>query len=187
MVEMRKRGGARPGAGRPAGEPTTVVRLPLPLAAIARRMKDGSLRAGDINAFLDISARTTASVPLASTAAAFGIPSPADDDMDRPLDFNELLVKNPAATFAVRISGESMRDRGMLPGDIAVVDRSRSAVSGCIVLGFAGGAFTIRTYRLEAGGGIVLEAANPDFPDIAIVEASAFEVWGVVTGIIRTF
>ena len=187
MIEMRKRGGARPGAGRPAGEPTTIVRLPLPLAAIAKRMKDGSLRAGDINAFLDISAHTTASVPLASTAAACGFPSPADDYMDRPLDFNELLVKNPAATFAVRISGESMRDRGMLPGDIAVVDRSRSAVSGCIVLGLVGGEFTIKTYRLKAGG-IVLEAANPDFPPIIIIdETSAFEVWGVVTGVIRTF
>jgi DNA polymerase V len=149
-------------------------------------MKDGSLRAGDINAFLDISAHTTASVPLASTAAACGFPSPADDYMDRPLDFNELLVNNPDATFAVRISGESMRDRGLLPGDIAVVDRSRSAVSGCIVFGLVGSEFTIKTYRLKAGGGLVLEAANPDFPDIAIVEASAFEVWGVVTGIIRT-
>ncbi len=78
-------------------------------------MKDGSLRAGDINAFLDVSAHTVASVPLASTAAACGFPSPADDYMDRPLDFNELLVKNPAATFAVRISGESMRDKGLYP------------------------------------------------------------------------
>ncbi len=126
-------------------------------------------------------------MPLASTSAACGFPSPADDYMDRPLDFNELLVKNPAATFAVRISGESMRDRGMLPGDIAVVDRSRSAVSGCIVLGLVGGEFTIKTYRLKAGGAVVLEAANPEFPPIVITEDLAFEVWGVVSGIIRTF
>ena len=162
------------------------MRLPIPIAAIARRMKDGSLRAGDINAFLDISAHTTAAVPLASTSAACGFPSPADDYMDRPLDFNDLLVKNPAATFAVRISGESMRDKGLYPGDIAVVDRARSAVSGSIVLGLVGGEFTIKTYRMKSDG-IVLEAANPDFPDIVITEASAFEVWGVVTGIIRTF
>ena len=162
------------------------MRLPLPLAAIAKRIKDESLRAGDINAFLDISTHTKASVPLASTAAACGFLSPADDYIDRPLDSNELLVKTPAATFAVRISGESKRDRGMLPGDIAVVDGSRSAVSGCIVLGLVGDEFTIRNYRVKAGGGLVLEAANPDFPDIAIVEASAFDVWGVVTGIIRT-
>ena len=186
MHEVPKRGGRRPGAGRPGG-PSEVVRLPLPLAAIARRMKDGSLRSGDINAFLDISPRTPAAVPLASTTAACGFPSPADDHMDRPLDFNELLVRNPSATFAVRISGESMRDRGLLPGDVSVVDRARPPVSGCIVLGLVGGEFTVKTYRLRAGGAVVLEAANPDFPDIAVDEASAFEVWGVVTGIVRTF
>ena len=186
MNEVSKWGGRRPGAGRPGG-PSEVVRLPLPLAAIAKRMKDGSLRAGDINAFLDVSPRTEAAVPLASAAAACGSPSPADDHVDGPLDFNELLIRNPAATFAVRISGESMRDRGMLPGDVAVVDRARSPVSGCIVLALVGGEFTIKTYRLKAGGAVVLEAANPDFPDIAIGEASAFEVWGVVTGIVRIY
>ena len=59
-------------------------------------------------------------------------------------------------------------------------------MSGCIVLGLVGGEFTIKTYRVKVGG-ILLEAANPDFPAIPITEASAFEVWGVVTGIIRTF
>ena len=186
MAEVSKRGGRRPGAGRPGG-PSEVVRLPLPLAAIAKRMKDGSLRTGDINAFLDVSAYTTAAVPLAGAAAACGYPSPADDHLDRPIDFNELLIRNPAATFAVRIAGESMRDRGMLPGDVAVVDRARQPMSGGIVLALVGGEFTVKTYRLRAGGAVVLEAANPDFPDIAIDEASAFEVWGVVTGIVRTF
>ncbi|MGI4765127.1 MAG: LexA family protein [Janthinobacterium lividum] len=186
MDGIPKRGGRRPGAGRPGG-PSQVVRLPLPLVAIAKRMKDGSLRAGDINAFLDVAPRSVAAVPLATTAAACGFPSPADDHMDAPLDFNELLVRNPAATFAVRISGESMRDRGLLPGDVAVVDRARAPVSGGIVLGLVGGEFTIKTYRLKAGGAVVLEAANPDFPDITIGETSDFEVWGVVTGIVRTF
>ncbi len=55
------------------------------------------------------------------------------------------------------------------------------------MLGLVGGEFTIKTYRLKAGGAVVLEAANPDFLDIAIDEASDFEVWGVVSGIIRTF
>ena len=184
---MRERGAARGLAlgGHPAN-PRRWCASPCRWPPSPSACETESLRAGDINAFLDVAPDTTASVPLASTAAACGFPSPADDYMDRPLDFNELLVKNPAATFAVRISGESMRDRGMLPGDIAVVDRSRSAVSGCIVLGLVGGDFTIKTYRLKAGG-VVLEAANPDFPLIVITEASAFEVWGVVTGIIRTF
>ena len=79
-----------------------------------------------------------------------------------------------------------MRNRGMLPGDITGVDGSRSAVSGCTVLGLVGGEFTIKTYRLKAES-VVLEAATPDFPPIVIGEASVFEVWGVVTGVVRTF
>ena len=85
-----------------------MVRLPLPIAALARRLKSGALRAGDINEFLDVDARTKLTVPLMASTAACGFPSPADDYLDSPLDYNELLVSNPAATFAVRISGESM-------------------------------------------------------------------------------
>src|SRR5271169_4737811 len=124
MAESAKR------MGRPPGEPSKVVRLPLPVAALAKRLAEKSLRAGDINAFFDIEARRPATVPLMATSAACGFPSPADDYLDRPLDFNELLIENPAATFAVRIAGESMTGAGLFPGDIAVVDRSRTAVDG---------------------------------------------------------
>src|ERR1700756_1187879 len=99
MAENAKR------MGRPPGEPSKVVRLPLPVAALAKRLADKSLRAGDINAFFDIETRRPATVPLMATLAACGFPSPADDYLDRPLDFNELLIENPAATFAVRIAG----------------------------------------------------------------------------------
>ncbi len=88
-------GGARPGAGRMGG-PSEVVRLPLPVASLARRLKSGTLRAGDINGFLDVEKRTPLTVPLMTSTAACGFPSPADDYLDQPLDFNELLVQNPA-------------------------------------------------------------------------------------------
>jgi hypothetical protein len=64
-----------------------------------------------------------------ASRAECGFPSPADDYLDRPLDFNDLLIENPAATFAVRIAGESMTGAGLFPGDIAVVDRSRILAS----------------------------------------------------------
>lgn len=111
--------------GRPRGAPTTVLRLLLPLANLARHLREGTLRAGDINAFLDIEAVEKGSVPLVECTTACGFPSPADDYLDRPLNFNELLIRNPAATFAVRLAGESMTGAGLFPGDIAVVDRSR--------------------------------------------------------------
>src|SRR5271166_375573 len=90
--------------GRPRGStPTQVVRVPLPIANIARRLAEGALRAGDINGFLDIQADSVRAVPLVGATAPCGFPSPADDYLDRPLDFNELLVQNPSATFAVRL------------------------------------------------------------------------------------
>ena len=170
--------------GRPAGEPTKVVRLPLPVATLARRLADKSLRAGDINAFLDIEVRTRSTVPLVSSAASCGFPSPADDYLDRPLDFNELLVQNPAATFAVRIAGESMTGAGLFPGDIAVVDRSRTAVDGSIVLALLAGEFTVKRYR-KKGARTWLQAENPAFGNIEVNEDSGFEVWGVIAKSIR--
>jgi DNA polymerase V len=98
--------------------------MPLPIANLARRLAQGSLRAGDINGSIDIETRLALQVPLVGSSASCGFPFPADDYLDRALDFNELLVKNVAATFAVRISGESMTGAGLFPGDIAVVDRS---------------------------------------------------------------
>jgi DNA polymerase V len=175
----------RPGAGRPKGSPTKVVRLPISLANLARRLAEGTLRAGDINAFLDITEAPTAiTVPLVGATAACGFPSPADDYLDRALDFNELLIHNPAATFAVRIAGESMTGRGLFPGDIAVVDRSLTPTNGCVVLALIDGEFTLKCYR-ASGGIITLEAANPAYPNIAISEETGLEVWGVVKHSIR--
>jgi DNA polymerase V len=170
--------------GRPRGEPSKVIRLPLPVAALAKRLADGSLRAGDLNAFLTIDARSTATVPLMSNTAECGFPSPADDYLDKPLDFNELLIENVAATFAVRVAGESMLGAGIFPGDIAIIDRARAPADRSIVLALLGSEFTIKRYR-KKGARVWLQAENPAFKNIEITEDSAFEVWGVVTKSIR--
>ena len=125
-------------------------------------------------------------VPLAGCSAPAGFPSPAEDYIDRALDFNELLIENPSATFAVKIAGESMTGAGMFPGDIAVVNRARTPVNGCVVLALVDGDFTIKRYRVREGH-ITLQAENPAYPDIDIRDPARFEVWGVVTHSIRSF
>ena len=59
--------------------------------------------------------------PDATSTLPTGFASPSEDFIDGALDFNELLVKNPAATFAVRIKGDSMTGAGIFPNDIVVV------------------------------------------------------------------
>ena len=152
------------------------------LKALAER----TLRAGDINMFLDVKARKRATVPLMVSPATCGFPSLADDYIDVPLGFNELLIANQAATFAVRIAGETMTDVGLFPGDIAVVDRSRAPADGSIVLALLDGEFTIKRYRTK-GGRVWLQAENRLYMDIEIKEGTVFEVWGVVSASIRKF
>lgn len=125
-----------------------------------------------------------ATVPIFINCVPAGFPSPADDYLDHPLDFNELLIAHPAATFAVRVSGNSMDGIGIYPGDIAVIDRALTAQDGSIILGVIDGDFTIKRYRCK-GREVWLEAANPAYARISINEDRAFEVWGVVRYAIR--
>ena len=125
-----------------------------------------------------------ASVPMATSSVAAGFPSPADDYLERPLDFNELLIQNPAATFAVRIAGESMTGAGLFPNDIAVVDRSLAPKNGSIVMALVDGEFTIKRYRVR-GSKIWLQAENPKYEDILVTEGAGFEIWGVICHAVR--
>jgi DNA polymerase V len=184
MITRKQHGGRRAGAGRLAGPPTKVVRLPLPVAELARRIAAAAQKRGDVAAVYTVEGSSALRVPMMAWSAAAGFPSPAEDYVDRPLDFNELLIEHPAATFAIRIEGDSMTGAGIFPGDIAVVDRAKKPRNGSIVLALLDGAFTVKRYRAKVGA-VWLHAENPAYPDMAVSEASAFEVWGVITRSIR--
>jgi DNA polymerase V len=79
-------------------------------------------------------ARTELPLPLYLAPVSAGFPSPAEDYLDRALDLNELLISNPAATFYVRASGDSMRDAGIQTSDILIVDRAIEPRPGKIVI-----------------------------------------------------
>ena len=135
---------------------------------------------------LSVELRVAATVPLATSSAAAGFPSPAEDHLDRALDFNELLVENVPATFVVRVSGDSMSGIGILPNDYAVVNRALRAANKSVVVALVDGEFTLKRYR-RRGARIWLEAENPVYEDIEILDGMGFEIWGVVTAIVRKF
>ena len=137
-------------------------------------------------AALPVEIRTTVAVPLASYGAAAGFPSPAEDHLDRALDFNELLVTNVPATFVVRVTGDSMTGVGIIAGDYAVVNRAIRPTNKAVVVALVDGEFTLKRFR-RRGARVWLEAENPVYEDIEILDGMAFEIWGVVTGIARKF
>ena len=113
-----------------------------------------------------------------------GFPSPADDYIEKKLDLNEYLIDKPAATFFVRVSGDSMIGAGIHPDDLLIVDRSKEPKNKCIVLAIVNGDFTVKRYMCR-GGKIILKAENPAHVDIAIVDGMQFEVVGVCTNVIH--
>jgi DNA polymerase V len=126
-------------------------------------------------------------LPLYSSKVSAGFPSPCDDHIAKRLNIHDYLVDQEDATFLVTVTGLSMRDAGLLPKDVAIVDRSKNAHIGNIILAVIDGEFTIKQLAISENGNPVLLPANPDFKSIEIKDGMDFEIWGVVTGSIRKY
>ncbi|OGT62511.1 MAG: DNA polymerase V [Gammaproteobacteria bacterium RIFCSPHIGHO2_12_FULL_45_12] len=167
-------GGARKGAGRPKGggqygEPTQPVRLPHSM----------------IPSVLDYLANKGYQLPLFSSKVPAGFPSPADDHIEQHLDLNQHLIKHPAATFFVRVTGHSMVDAGIHENDILIIDRSLPALHGKIVVAAVDGQLTVKRLHQSAQGKLLLMPANPTFQPIEINDENDIHIWGVVTNVIH--
>ncbi|MCU0847476.1 MAG: translesion error-prone DNA polymerase V autoproteolytic subunit [Spirochaetes bacterium] len=123
-------------------------------------------------------------IPLFASSVPAGFPSPADDYVEKKLDFNEYLVKHPAATFCVRVSGSSMTGAGIRSGDILVVDRAVEPSDGRIVVAVLAGELTVKRI-MRSRGRICLVSENPEYGPMEVTQDSGFEVWGVVTHVIH--
>jgi DNA polymerase V len=118
--------------------------------------------------------------PMYSHSVSAGFPSPADDYIEDRLDLNQLLVNNKAATFFLRVKGDSMVNAGIHHGDIIVVDRSLQPVHRSIVVAVVDGELTVK--RLISGSGITeLHAENSKYAPICLQEGQELTIWGVVT------
>ena len=114
-----------------------------------------------------------------------GFPSPAEDYLETPLDLTDFLIDNKAATFLMRVDGDSMRDAGILHGDLLVVDRAAHPQNGCVVVVAVNGEYTVK--RLRRGSDCVwLEPANPLYQPILVSIGEDLHVFGVVKHAIHT-
>jgi DNA polymerase V len=124
-------------------------------------------------------------LPLAESRVPAGFPSPADDYIARRLDLNEHLIRHPAATFFVRVAGDSMTGAGINDGDILVVDRSLEPADGKVVIAVVDGELVVKRLR-RRGDDWLLLAESEGYPPIRAGEDGEFEVWGVVTSVIHS-
>lgn len=127
--------------------------------------------------------KLTTELPFYHSVSA-GFPSPADDYEEERLNLDEHLVKNPAATFFVRVEGVSMTGAGIYPDDILVVDRSLEARPGDVIIAILDGEFTVKRL-IRKNRRYFLKPEHPDYSLIPLGEDCEFQVWGVVTHVIH--
>ena len=114
-----------------------------------------------------------------------GFPSPADDYKEKKLDLNDLLIRQPEATFFAKASGDSMTGAGIFDGDLLIVDRSITATDGKIVIAVVNGELTVKRFKLVSRTA-QLHAENPKYSPITLCEGDNVNVWGVVTNVIHS-
>lgn len=187
--EPPRHGGKRPGAGRRPrfGEPTRAIRVPQSLVPRIERWLAGPDHAAASGAeawYRPALAPPPLALVLYGARVAAGFPSPADDDVEGWLDLNQHLIKHPAATFFVRVSGDSMLGAGIHPGDLLVVDRALEPAHGKVVIAAVDGELTVK--RLEVRDGRVrLLAENDRYPPLECAEGADLQIWGVVASVIH--
>ncbi|MEH6473040.1 MAG: translesion error-prone DNA polymerase V autoproteolytic subunit [Halopseudomonas sp.] len=121
-------------------------------------------------------------LPLFASRVSAGFPSPADDYLEAPLDLNQHLIKHPCATFFARAEGDSMRGRGIFPGDLLIVDRSIKPAHGQVVIAAIHGELTCKVLDTQRR---CLMAANRNYAPIPITDDCDFRIEGVVTASVR--
>ena len=122
--------------------------------------------------------RQIVALPLFSDLVPCGFPSPAQDYVERRIDLNELMIQHPSATYFVKSTG------GIGEGDLLVVDSSRKAEHGHIVIAAVDGEFTVKRLQLHAVA--MLKPENSAYSPIVIGREDRLDIFGVVTYIVKS-
>lgn len=113
-----------------------------------------------------------------------GFPSPAEEELVDLMSLDEFLVRRPDATYMLKVSGDSMIDAGIHPGDMVLVEKGNAPKSGDIVIAQVDGEWTMKYFIKEAGE-VRLEPANKKYQ--AIHPSQSLVIGGLVKTVIRKY
>ena len=123
-------------------------------------------------------------LPLIGRVAA-GSPILAEQNVEKNLPVDPSMFK-PKADYLLKVRGESMRDIGILDGDLLAVHAQPEARSGQVVVARLGNEVTVKRF-VRKDGRIELVAENPEFGPILVdPRRDEFVIEGLAVGIIRT-
>ena len=115
---------------------------------------------------------------------AAGSPILAQEHIDRTF-LMEASMFSRRPDYLLKVRGMSMKDAGIMDGDLLAVQKASEAKSGQIVVARLGDEVTVKRFRKTKSGGIELLPENPDFEPIAVAEGEAFAIEGLAVGLLR--
>ena len=123
------------------------------------------------------------SLPLVGRVAA-GSPILAQEHIDQTYIVEaSLFTRKP--DYLLKVRGMSMRDAGIMDGDLLAVQKSKEAKNGQIVVARLGDEVTVKRFK-RTRSGIELIPENPDFQTIVVnPDETQFELEGLAVGLIR--
>jgi repressor LexA len=111
-----------------------------------------------------------------------GFPSPAEEELLDTISLDRWLINNPVSTFMLKVTGDSMIEAGIMPGDYVLVDRAITAKNGDVVIAQVDGQWTMK-YLNKKGKEITLIPANSKYTPIK--PKNELKIEGVVKAVIR--
>ena len=153
------------------------------------RLKSDTLREvnrsrGERQAMFPLAGLAQLTLPLIGRVAA-GSPILAQEHVEQSYTVEaSMFAQSP--DFLLKVKGMSMKDIGIMDGDMLAVKQTREARNGQIVVARIGEEVTVKRFQRLRGGGIELLPENPDFEPI-IVESGdeSFAIEGLAVGLIR--
>ena len=121
-------------------------------------------------------------LPLVGRVAA-GSPILAQQHIEQSYCFESSLFQRQP-DYLLKVSGMSMRNAGIMDGDLLAVKQTREVKNGQIVVARLGDEVTVKRFR-QTRAVIELIAENPDFKTIVVQPGEPFEIEGLAVGLIR--
>ena len=121
-------------------------------------------------------------LPLIGRVAA-GSPILAQEHVDQTYYVESALFKR-RPDYLLKVRGMSMRDAGIMDGDLLAVQSTHEAKNGQIIVARLGEEVTVKRFRRNRHL-IELHAENPDYPTIVVEPGEPFEIEGIAVGLIR--
>ncbi len=114
-----------------------------------------------------------------------GFPTPSEETLHENISLDDWVIDKKEASFMLKVKGDSMRDAGILDGDMVIVERTSSPKVGQIVVAEVDGSYTMKYLKKDSTGRMYLEPANSDFKSIYPKED--LRINAVVKAVVRKY